>query len=454
MAAAPSRLEDLKASFSGIVLLPGDSGYDEARRIHNGLIDKRPAVIALCQNTPDIRDAINFGRESDLEISVRGGGHNPAGLAVAEGGLMIDLSTMKGIHVDPAGRTAHAQPGVIWNEFNRATGLHGLAVTGGQISTTGIAGLTLGGGLGWVMSSYGMAVDNVLSVEIVTADGEVQRASKDENPDLFWAVRGGGGNFGVVSWFEYRLHPLTMVTGGLVTHPFPDAGDMLRFYRDFTTDVGDDLTVFAGIMPALDGSGVKLGAMLMCHVGPPDKAQADLEPILSFGQPVMVEVGPIPYPVMNTILDDAFPSGALNYWKSSFLSGVTDDAIATMVEHSATCPSPMTGVLLEHFHGEVTRVDPTATAFPHRERSYNFLIFGQWMDPTTTEDNILWVKETYAAMESHFGGGRYVNYLSDDEADGSVQDAYGVVYNRLRELKQRYDPHNLFHLNQNIHPTG
>ncbi|MCH8991065.1 MAG: FAD-dependent oxidoreductase [Acidobacteria bacterium] len=394
MTATPTGLEDLKASFSGIVLLPGDAGYDDARRVHNGLIDKRPAVIALCQNTPDIRDAINFGRESDLEISVRGGGHNPAGLAVVEDGLMIDLSTMKGIHVDPAGRTVRAQPGLNWGEFNRATGLHGLAVTGGQISTTGIAGLTLGGGFGWVMSSYGMAVDNVLSVEIVTADGEVQRASKDENPDLFWAVRGGGGNFGVVSWFEYRLHPLTMVTGGLVTHPFSDAGDMLRFYRDFTTDVGDDLTVFAGIMPALDGSGVKLGAMLMCHVGPPDKAQADLEPVLSFGQPVMVEVGPIPYPVMNTILDDAFPSGALNYWKSSFLSGVTDDAIATMVEHFATCPSPMAGVLLEHFHGEVTRVDPTATAFPHRERSYNFLIFGQWMDPDATEDNILWVKET------------------------------------------------------------
>lgn len=454
MTATPTGLEDLKASFSGIVLLPGDAGYDDARRVHNGLIDKRPAVIALCQNTPDIRDAINFGRESDLEISVRGGGHNPAGLAVVEDGLMIDLSTMKGIHVDPAGRTVRAQPGLNWNEFNRATGLHGLAVTGGMVSTTGIAGLTLGGGLGWVMSSYGMAVDNLLSVEIVTADGEVQRASRDENPDLFWAVRGGGGNFGVVSWFEYRLYPLAMVTGGLVTHPFSDAGDMLRFYRDFNADVGDDLTLNAAMLHAPDGSGDKLGMLQMCHVGPPDKARADLEPVVSFGQPVMVEVGPMPYPVMNTLLDEGFPSGALNYWKSSFLSGVTDDAIATMVEHFATCPSPMTVILLEHFHGEVTRVDPTATAFPHRERSHNFLIAGEWMDPDATEDNILWVKETYAAMESHFRGGVYVNYLAYDEAAGSVQDAYGVVYDRLRELKQRYDPHNLFHLNQNIDPAG
>ena len=266
-------------------------------------------------------------------------------------------------------------------------------------------------------------------------------------------MRGGGGNFGVVSWFEYQLYPLAMVTGGLVTHPFSDAGDMLRFYRDFNADVGDDLTLNAAMLHAPDGSGDKLGALQMCHVGPPDKARADLEPVVSFGQPVMVEVGPMPYPVMNTLLDEGFPPRALNYWKSSFLS-VNDDAIATMVEHFATCPSPMTVILLEHFHGEVTRVDPTATAFPHRERSHNFLIAGEWMDPDATEDNILWVKETYAAMESHFRGGVYVNYLAYDEAAGSVQDAYGVVYDRLRELKQRYDPHNLFHLNQNIDPAG
>jgi FAD/FMN-containing dehydrogenase len=454
MSAFTDDLAALSAAFSGTILTAEDDGYDDARRIHNGLIDKRPRVIARCLNTADIVDAVNYGRDEGLEISVKGGGHNPAGLAVTEGGLMIDLSLMKGIHVDPKAKTARAQGGVNWNEFNRTTALHGLAVTGGVVSSTGIAGLTLGGGLGWVMSSYGMAVDNVRSIELVTADGQVLTASDEENPDLFWACRGGGGNFGVATSFEYDLHSLSMVTAGLIAHPFSAASDVFRFYREFTEDIGDDLTVFCALVHAPDGSGAKLAAFVVCHVGDPEEAARDLEPLKSFGEPAMVEVGVMPYPVVNTLLDGGFPQGALNYWKSAFLSGVSDEFINTAIGRFATCPSPMTGMLLEHFHGEVTRIEPTATAFPHRERGYNLVIVGEWMDPAETEENTLWVKETYEALEPHFRGGRYVNYLAGDETSDAVRSSYGVVYDRLVDAKRRYDPDNLFHLNQNIDPGG
>jgi len=447
MSAPADGLAALSAAFSGTILTAEDAGYDHARRVHNGLIDKHPSVIARCLNTADIVDAVNYGRDEGLEISVKGGGHNPAGSAVTDGGLMIDLSLMKGIHVDPSAKTARAQGGVNWNEFNRATALHGLAV-----SSTGIAGLTLGGGLGWVMSSYGMAVDNVRSIELITADGQVLTASDDENSDLFWACRGGGGNFGVAASFEYNLHTLSMVTGGLIAHPLSAAGDVIRFYREFTQDVGDDLTVFCGLVHAPDGSGTKLAAFVVCHVGDPAKADRDLAPLKSFGEPAMVAVGVMPYPVVNTLLDDGFPQGALNYWKSAFLSGLSDVFIDTAIERFATCPSPMTGMLVEHFHGEVTRVEPTATAFPHRERSYNLLIAGEWIDPAESEENTLWVKDTYEALAPHFSGRRYVNYLGDDEASDAVRSSYGVVYDRLLDVKRRYDPDNLFHLNQNIDP--
>jgi FAD/FMN-containing dehydrogenase len=454
MSAHADGLTALSAAFSGTILTAEDAGYDDARRVHNGLIDKHPSVIARCLNTADIVDAVNYGRDEGLEISVKGGGHNPAGKAVTDGGLMIDLSLMKGIHVDPSAKTARAQGGVNWGEFNRATALHGLAVTGGAVSSTGIAGLTLGGGLGWVMSSYGMAVDNVRSIELITADGQVLTASDDENSDLFWACRGGGGNFGVAASFEYNLHTLSMVTGGLIAHPLSAAGDAFRFYREFTQDVGDDLTVFSGLVHAPDGSGTKLAVFVVCHVGDPEKADRDLAPLKSFGEPAMVAVGVMPYPVVNTLLDDGFPQGALNYWKSAFLSGLSDEFIDTAIERFAACPSPMTGMVVEHFHGEVTRVEPTATAFPHRERGYNLLIAGEWIDPAESEENILWVKETYEALAPHFSGGRYVNYLGDDESSDAVRSCYGVVYDRLLDVKRRYDPDNLFHLNQNIDPGG
>jgi FAD/FMN-containing dehydrogenase len=445
--------EGLAAAFSGALLSPGDDGYDEARRVHNGLIDKQPALIARCRGTADVVDALAFAREAGLEVSVRGGGHNVAGRAVTEGGVMIDLSQMKGIDVDPVAKTARAQGGVIWREFNRETAVHGLATTGGAISTTGIAGYTLGGGLGWLMSNYGLASDNLLSAELVTASGEVLRPSADEHPDLFWALRGGGGNFGIVTSFEYRLHPLSTVYGGLIAHPFEAARDVLRFYRGVTEKVSDDLTVFGGLVHAPDGSGMKLSALIVCHTGSLEEAEAEVKPLLEFGSPLMTEVGPMPYPIMNTLIDDGYPRGALNYWKSSFITAIEDDLIDGLVEAFAGCPSPMGGVVIEHFHGAVTRVGVTETAVPHREESYNVLVPGEWLDPADTEANIAWTRATYDVLGPYAAGRRWLNYLGDDDADDAVAAAYGPNYERLGEVKRRYDPDNVFRLNHNIAPT-
>ena len=297
--------------FAGEILQPGDPTYDEVRRVHNGLIDRRPALIARCSGTADVVGAVNAAREEGWELSVRGGGHNVAGTAVTDGGLMIDLSTMKGIHVDPAARTVRAQGGVLWKELNRETQLHGLAVTGGAISTTGIAGLTLGGGLGWLMTKLGLAADNLLSVELVTADGSVLTVSADEHPDLFWGLRGGGGNFGVATSLEYRLHPIgPMITGGLIAHPLDAAGDLLRFMRDFADGIPDDLMFVAGCVHAPDGSGMPLAAVGVCHSGTLEDAENDLKPLLEYGSPAMAMIGPMPYEAVCQMLDEAYPRGA------------------------------------------------------------------------------------------------------------------------------------------------
>ena len=444
-------LEAFVGSVSGSVLLPHDDGYEEARLIQNGLIDRRPAVIVRCAGATDIAGAVKLARSSGLEISVRGGGHNVAGRAVAEGGLMIDLSAMRGIHVDPAARTARAQGGVLWAELNREAHAHGLAVTGGAISSTGIAGYTLGGGLGWLMAKHGLGSDNLLGVELVTADGEILNVDDASHPDLMWALRGGGGNFGVAASLVYRLHPVSMVIGGLIAHPIDAAGDMLRFYRDAVAGCSDDLTVFAAVVHAPDGSGMKLAAMVVFHTGDPDQAEVDLAPFKSWGSPLMVEVGPMPYPVMNTLLDAAYPKGALNYWLSSFTTGLPDPLIDAIVERFASVPSPMTAILLEHFHGAVTRVGPTDTAVPHRAEGWNLLLPSEWMDPADTEANIAWTKDTFAALSEHFGGGRWLNYLGDDQ-DDAISAAYGPNYDRLVEVKRRHDPDNVFHLNHNIVP--
>jgi FAD/FMN-containing dehydrogenase len=363
------------STFSGKLIRPEEGGYDEARRVHNGLIDKRPALIARCQGVADVVDAVLLGRNLGLEVAVRGGAHNVAGRATVDDGLMIDLSLMKGIHVDPNGRTVRAQGGVTWGELNRETQLHELAVTGGVVSTTGIAGLTLGGGLGWIMSKYGLALDNLLSAELVTAKGEVVRASQEENPDLFWAIRGGGGNFGVATSLEYRLYPVgPTVTGGLIAYPFENARDVLRFFRDRTASLPDEQSLFAGLIHAPDGSGTQLAAMVTCHCGPlPDGEQA-MRPLKEFGSPVLDALGPLPYCQQNSMLDAAYPKGALNYWKSSFLTQLSDDAIDTMIDCFGRCPTPMGQLLLEHLHGAVTRIGVTDTAFPHRSEGYNLLV--------------------------------------------------------------------------------
>jgi FAD/FMN-containing dehydrogenase len=446
---------ELAGTFSGNLLQPADAGYEEARKVHNGLVNKRPALIARCRGVADVVDAVNLARRLNLEVAVRGGGHNVAGRATVDGGLMIDLGPMKGIHVEPAARTVRAQGGVTWAELNRETQLHGLAVTGGVVSTTGIAGLTLGGGLGWLMGKHGLALDNLRSVELVTADGQVVQTSKGTHPDLFWAVRGGGGNFGVATSFEYQLHPIgPAITGGLVAHPFESARDVLRFYREVTAALPDELTVFAGLIHAPDGSGAKLAALVTCHCGPLAEGEAAMRPLKRFGHPVMDALGPMPYCQLNGMLDAAYPKGALNYWKSSFLTRLSDDAIGTMIECFARCPTPMGQLLLEHFHGAATRVRVGDTAFPHRAVGYNLVVLSEWMEPAHTDGCMAWARDTYTAMTPFMASGRYVNYLGDDEPGDPVAAAYGPNYRRLQELKTKYDPNNIFHINQNIRPLS
>ena len=445
----------LRTTFAGRLLQAGDAGYDEARRVHNGLIDKRPALIAQCRGAADITDAIELARTQQLQVAVRGGGHNVAGRATVDDGVMIDLSLMKGIHVDPKARTVRAQGGVTWNEFNRETQLHGLATTGGVVSTTGIAGLTLGGGLGWLMGKHALALDNLLSVEVVLADGKVVTASANENADLFWGLRGGGGNFGVASSFEYRLHAVgPTVTGGLIAYPFSAAWDVLRFFRDVTASLPDELMVFAGLIHAPDGSGTKLVGLVVCHCGPVAAGANATQPIKQFGTPAVDVIGPMPYTQVNSMLDAAYPRGALNYWKSNFLASLSDDALRTMIDVFAKCPTPMGQLLLEHFHGAVTRIGVTETAFPHRTPGYNLLVLSEWMNPRDTNACIAWAWDAFKAMQPFLGGGRYVNYLGDDEVGDPVAAAYGPNQRRLEQIKAKYDPANFFRLNQNITPRA
>jgi FAD/FMN-containing dehydrogenase len=440
----------LSGRISGSVLRPHDLGYDDARAVHNGLIDRKPALIVRCRTPEDVVAALTFAQRDELEVSIRGGGHNVAGRAVTDGGVMIDLALMRGVAVDPAGRTARVEGGAIWAELNDAAAEHGLAVTGGAVSTTGVAGYTLGGGLGWLMSKYGLAADNLLAVELVTADGEILEVDSSSHPDLFWALRGGGGNFGVATSFTFRLHPLRTIVGGLIAHPIDAAPELLRFYRDAAADASDDLTVFAGLVHAPDGSGAKLAALVVFHTGDTAKAERELEPFETWGSPLVVQVGPMPYPVMNTILDAGYPAGSRNYWLSSFTRGLSDELIDTAVASFASVPSPMSAILLEHFHGAVTRVAPTDTAVPHRDEGWNLLIPSVWTDAADTGANIEWTRETFAALRPHFGAGRWLNYLGDDQADDAVRAAYGANYERLLEVKRRYDPANVFHLNHNI----
>ena len=446
----PVRHDDAVTEHALEILQPGDAGYEATRRIHNGLIDKRPALIARCHTTADVVAAVGRARAEALEISVRGGGHNVAGKAVTDGGLMIDLSPMKDIVVDARARTARAQPGLTWGEFNTATAAHGLVTTGGVVSTTGISGLTLGGGYGWLQGKYGLTVDNLLAAEVVTADGEVLEAGDDVNADLFWALRGGGGNFGVVTSFTYRLHPVTTVLGGPMVFPLAAADSVIDGYRRLTSEAPDELGVQCGLLTGPDGI-TKVAALVVCHCGELDRAWADIRLLRELGTPLIDGVGPQSYLDRNTQLDDEFPAGALNYWKSAFFGDLSDAAAHVLIERFEQCPSPMSACILEHMGGAATRVPSAATAYPHREPGHNLLILSQWADPADTEPNIAWTRETFEALQPYMADRRYVNYLSADDA-GYTRDAYGSNYERLVEVKRRYDPRNVFHLNQNIDP--
>lgn len=443
-------IQELRTGLAGLVLTPDSDTYEEVRKVHNGLIDKRPSLIARCLTASDVAAALRVARDCELEVSVRGGGHNVAGKAVTDAGLMIDLSLMKDVQVDPAARTITAGGGVTWGELNIAAHEHGLATTGGIISTTGVAGLTLGGGVGWMMGRYGLAVDNLISAEVVLASGDILPADAETNPDLFWAIRGGGGNFGVVTAFTFRAHPLSTVLGGAVAHPLSAAPDTLRFYRDVTPSLPDDLTVFAALRHAPDGT--KGCGLAVCHVSL-DEAQAelDVQSVREFGPPVADMIERMPYPVVNTLIDDAFPRGYLNYWKSAFFTDLSDDAIDKLVKAFESAPTTSCFLVIEHYHGAATRIDPTATAFPHRAAGYNLLIIAAWADPAQTDDGIAWARETYDKLRPHMAEAAYVNYLDVDDAN-RVRAAYGPNFDRLRALKARYDPENLFRLNQNIPP--
>jgi FAD/FMN-containing dehydrogenase len=451
----PAAVADLVPSFAGRLLRPEDPAYEDARRVHNGLIDKRPALIAQCRGMADIAGAVRLGRALGVEVSVRGGGHNPAGRAATNGGLMIDLSLMRAVLVDPVRRTVRVQGGATWADVNRETQAYGLAVTGGAVSTTGVAGLTLGGGLGWLMARQGMALDNLLSVDLVLADGGLARASATEHPDLFWAVRGGGGNFGVAGAFEFQLGQVgPMVVGGIVAWPFDRAREVLRFYREVTASVSDDMMMFAAMLTAPDGV-TKLVAIAVGHLGAAADAEAAVAPIKAFGTPVLDTVGPVSYVALNSMLDAAFPKGALNYWKSQFIDTLSDGAIDLLIDRFAECPTPMGQLLLEHFHGAATRVPVDATAYALRSEGYNTAIITEWLDPALTDGCIRWARASYEALLPFASQKRYINYLDDDDtaADASLTAVYGPNLARLRQIKTKYDPDNFFRLNLNIPPA-
>jgi FAD/FMN-containing dehydrogenase len=444
-------LAKIAPTFTGQLLQPLDTGYEEARRVHNGLVDKRPGLIARCRGVADVVEAVQLARAEKLEIAVRGGGHNIAGRAVIDNGIMIDLAPMKGIFVYPAGKIAHAQGGVLWREFNRETQVHGLATTGGVVSTTGIAGLTLGGGLGWLMSKHGLALDNLRAADLVMADGRLMRASKDENPDLFWAIRGGGGNFGIATSLEYNLHQVgPIITGGVVLHPLQKATEVLTFFREQCAKLPDDMVLFAGLLTGPDGT--RLSGILAAHFGSAAAGEAALKPIKAFGPPVMDAMGPIPYSGLNSMLDPSLPAGALNYWKAHFLTDLSDGAIKVLADQFAAVPSPMSQIVVEHFHGASTRVGLTDTACTLRTPGFSVVLLSQWSEPKDNEKCIAWCKDTYAALQPFLGTTRYMNYLGHDEPDDIAKTVYGPNYARLQQLKAKYDPENVFHTNVNIRP--
>ncbi len=444
-------IQAFQESVRGELLRPGDRGYDAARTVWNAMIDRRPALIVRCAGAADVIAAVRFAREQGLLVSVKSGGHGVAGTAVADGGLMIDLSPMNGIEVDATRRTARAGGGATWGELDREAQAHGLATTGGIVPTTGIAGLTLGGGLGYLMRRFGLACDNLLSADVVTADGELLTASAEEHPDLFWGLRGGSGNFGVVTSLEFQLHPVgPTVLGGFVFHPFDQAREVARFYRELTGTAPDELTTHLAFATSPDGHPVV--AYLVCYSGPLEAGEAVLAPLRGFGAPLADTIGPLPYTEVQAFGAPLYPPGRLNYWKSNFLNDLSDEAIEVLIEQFAAVPSPLSAAVVEHLGGAVARVDQDATAFGDRGAPYNLIITGEWTDPAETERNIQWVRDCWQAARPYAKETVYVNYVDAGE-DARFKAAYGANYERLAALKAKYDPTNFFRHNHNIRPA-
>jgi FAD/FMN-containing dehydrogenase len=444
-------IKALQADFRGEILTPGSAEYEAARRVWNAMIDRRPAAIARCLGPADVRAAVQFAVEQDIHPAIRGGGHNVAGLAMIDDGLVVDLTRMKGIFVDAARRTATAQTGLTWGEFDRETHLYGLATTGGLISTTGIAGLTLGGGVGWLMGQCGLVCDNTLSYDIVLATGKLTRASADENADLFWALKGGGGNFGVVTSITYYMYPITHVISGMVLHPLAHAREVLKFYRDFVmAGLPDELTIYAAALSTPDGHPVI--ALLPAWCGD-NLAEGErvLDPVRKFGSPIADLITTMPYPAMQQMIDAVAPSGRRSYWKSRFLRDLPDVAIDTFAEFAESRTSPSSIAVLEHAHGAVSRVAPDATAFPTRSDPFDLVLISAWTDAGEDARHSEWTRQFHSAMEPWSAGSVYVNSLDQDDA-ARVPEAYAKNYARLSMVKAAYDPDNRFRRNQNIRP--
>jgi FAD/FMN-containing dehydrogenase len=441
----------LRASIRGEVITPSQATYDAARRVWNGLVDRHPSAIAYCTTVEDIATCVRFARQRGVLTAVRGGGHACAGTAVCEGGLVIDLSRLREISVDSYRQIIRAGAGARWRDVDRATQAFGLATPGGTDSEVGIAGLTLGGGNGWLMGLYGATCDNVRALDVVTADGEVSRASGTENADLFWAMRGGGGNFAIATTFEYQLHPVgPQVIGGMVTYPYSRARKVLEFFRDFSRTAPDELTVYVCLICTAEGTpAIGLAA---CYVGPMDRGQTTVRPLRSCGRPIEDALRQMTYLELQSMMDPARPAGRNCAMRSHFMRELPDGAISAIVEHFAHTPSPLSVAIIEHCHGAIARVAPDATAFAIRTSPFHFEIIGFWDDPAASATNLEWVNDFFAATHPYSSGEVYVNSLDQGES-ARVQEAYGPNYHHLALIKSKYDPTNFFKCNQNIPPA-
>ncbi len=443
-----TELQQLK--INGTVLQSGDAEYDNARKVWNAMIDRKPTLIAQCTNADDISECVRFAKKNNMIVSVKGGGHNVAGNAVCDGGLMIDLSKMKEIKVDATNKTATAEPGVILREFDAATTAHGLATTGGTVSDTGLAGLTLGGGLGWLMGKYGLTVDNLLGAEMVLSNGEQVTVDEDNHPDLFWAIRGGGGNFGIVSKFKYQLHSFgTNVMAGMILYPMEQAKSVMKFYREYARTAPDELMAYSGFIVTPDGLPVTM--LLPAWLGDLEEADKHIAPLRAFGTPIADMIAEIPYTALQSILDAAAPTGIRRYWKSGYFTDLSDELLDIVLKYVATRPSPMSPVLFLHIRGAAARTPTEATAFGNRRDQWDSDIISQWLDVTDDEKNITWTRNFWKEIEP-LTNGVYVNHLGGDD-DPRIANAYGPNFERLKAIKKKYDPDNFFRMNNNIKPA-